>query len=393
MNESKASELFRKYKDSTITSEELSLLESWYLDKAKNNDVQVNMEEMQHVLDEIRAALPDQAPVHAIRYSSSYRRIAGWAAAIVIGVSVAWLYGAFYQKRALQATADVQPGGNRAVLLLANGNSIDLSETPNGLITMEENAKIIKPDDGELTYEWHASAGEKNEDVSRGTGYNTLTTPNSGQYKVKLPDGTQVWLNAASKIKFPTHFSQQERVVEAEGEVFFDVAKTEHNGKKVPFSVKTGNQVIEVLGTQFNVNSYSDEERITTTLVEGSIQLNISGDQKNRILLKPGQQASISLPALREKNGKKVPVNIYEVDASAIAAWKDGYFSFENLRLPELMRQIARWYDIEVVYEDHKTEYEFVGRIERNKTLSQVIHILELSGVKCRLEDKTLFVR
>ncbi len=251
---------------------------------------------------------------------------------------------------------DVGPGGNKAVLTLVDGSHIILDSANTGTIAQQGNAKIIKLNNGELAYN---SSPEKSSEVL----YNTISTPKGGQYQVVLSDGSKVWLNAASSLKFPTEFSGKERNVELTGEGYFEVA---HNAA-MPFNVTAGGVKVQVLGTHFNINAYSNEAAIKTTLLEGRVALS-RNDSEKPVILQPGQQGLL--------NNNSHVINVTrDIDMYEVMAWKDGFFEFEKMELPYIMRQIERWYDITVEYKRNTNE-KFGGRISRNLNLSNVLHLL-----------------
>jgi transmembrane sensor len=268
--------------------------------------------------------------------------------------------------------AQILPGGNRAVLTTDDGHTIILDSAQNGMLTEQGNARV-KKQDGLLTYNSAVSANG-DEIIS----FNTLSTPRGGQYQLVLSDGSKVWLNAASSIRFPTTFEGKLRQVELTGEAYFEVAKN----KEKPFEVKVGSMKIAVLGTHFNVNAYADEKEIKTSLLEGSVQIiqgNVTG------LLKPGQQATMK--------AKEEKVEIANVDLVEIMAWKNGLFRFEGADITTIMRQIGRWYDVEIVYAGKVSDRRFIGKINRNVALSEVLKILELSNVKFSIAGKRIIVQ
>ncbi len=286
---------------------------------------------------------------------------------------------------------DAAPGSNRAVLTLSDGTEIILdSADANGTITQQGNTKIIKLNDGELVY---SSANGKPGEIL----YNTITTPKGGQYQIVLSDGSKVWLNAGSSLRFPTAFSREERRVELTGEGYFEV---EENPAQ-PFivsSIPSGDNrhrgvEVKVLGTHFNVNSYNDEAQIKVSLLKGSVQVaNLNPDaltnsvskERETKILKPGGQAQVS-------NTEGIRLN-YNVDMEDVMAWKDGFFSFANADLESVMRQIARWYDVEVQYQGAIPKRQFEGKMQRNLKLSEVIRIIETNNIHFQINGKTLVV-
>ena len=264
---------------------------------------------------------------------------------------------------------DVSPGGDKATLILADGSTIVLDETQNGTIAQQGNSKIIKLD-GKLSYD----PTNKN---SREIVYNTISTPKGGQYQLELPDGSQVWLNATSSIHFPTSFTGTERRIEITGEAYFEIAKNPN----MPFIVTVSNSEVQVLGTHFNINAYNDEDNVKTTLLEGSVRFVNDGSIN---ILKPGQQAQLT------KEGTTKVVS--DVNVDNVVAWKNGMFDFENAGIETVMRQLSRWYDVEIEYKG-KTDDLFIAEMRRNIKLSDALKALELTGkVKFDIQDKKIIV-
>ena len=396
MKESNAHKILKRYREGTLTEDEKTILESWYLSLANTQETEIGDEDLERHLDDIWNSFPDTVkPVTARRTGMAWPN---WLAAA--SVLIACLLGAywFHGITSVDLSAaqeknthevDVLPGDNRAVLTLANGKRIPLEHAKEGEVAREKNITITKSRDGEIIYGRIMRPTALPQGTAEAIAFNTITTPKGGQFEVKLPDGTRVWLNAASSIRFPTLFS--ERVVEVSGEVYFEVAKKSSKAGGVPFKVIAKTQTIEVLGTRFNVNSYADESSIRTTLVEGSIMVRLAGDRKEELLLRPGQQAQLSYRRGRVAHGKQ-PFRVRTVNAQSVIAWKEGHFKFDNIGLPELMRQLSRWYDVQVVYEGQGGQHEFVGQIERNAKLSSVLQILEAGGVHFRLEGKKIII-
>jgi transmembrane sensor len=259
---------------------------------------------------------------------------------------------------------EILPGKNGAVLTLVDGSKMVLDSLGNGLITTQNGTKVSLVN-GHLVYDAANAA-----DV---TAFNTMSTPKGRQFNLVLPDGSKVWLNAASSIRYPIVFTGKERKVEITGEAYFEVARN----TSMPFRVKTNNETeIEVLGTHFNINSYENETSINTTLLEGSVRVK---NNQGTIVLKPGQQAQ----SVKEEKIKL----LQQVDVDKVMAWKNGYFNFQDANLQEVMRQLERWYDIEVVYEKNVPELEFFGKMGKDLSLAAVLRGLEKSNVHFRLED------
>jgi ferric-dicitrate binding protein FerR (iron transport regulator) len=264
----------------------------------------------------------------------------------------------------------VLPGGNHAILTLADGTRIVLDSIQNGNIK-GGNANINKK--GPLLVYDGSSGFETNAPVT----YNTLATPRGGQYQLVLPDGSKVWLNASSSIHFPTAFTGNQRNVELTGEAYFEVAKN----KEKPFHVNVKGMQVEVLGTHFNVNAYGDEGNIKTSLLEGSVKIK-SGQASG--LLKPGEQAILG--------GNVNKIEIKKADMSEVMAWKNGLFQFDDAGITTIMQEISRWYNVEIVYQGEIPVRRFEGKISRDAQLSDVLKILELSDVKFKVEGRTIVV-
>lgn len=261
---------------------------------------------------------------------------------------------------------DALPGGNKAVLTLADGSQVKLDSAGNQVIAQGSTA--IQQQHGQLQY-----TVQKTAEVS----YHALSTPRGGQFQLLLPDGTRVWLNSASVLRYPTAFAGAERVVELQGQGYFEVAKNASQ----PFKVVVNDMEVQVLGTAFDIMAYPEEGRVNTTLQEGAVRVKHGEAAK---LLRPGQQAVL--------NTAGHSLAVQEVDVDQAIAWKTGFFEFDNEQLAVIMRQIARWYDVEVDYGEINDRKRFGGRISRNLPLSQVLRILEANGAVFRLEGKVLKV-
>ncbi len=308
----------------------------------------------------------------------TFSRIA--AAAAVVGLILFGTYSIISKRddKKLAATEtknnsyknEVLPGGDKAILTLADGSTIVLDTMQNGNLAQQGNTTVIKLD-GKLAYN-AANAGAN--DIA----YNTLTTPRGGQYQVELPDGTRVWLNAASSLRFPTAFVGGERRVEISGEAYFEVAKN----KAMPFVVSVNGTEVHVLGTHFNVMAYSEEGKIATTLLEGSVQVSKAG--KKHVIV-PGQQAVWKENGDFNLNG--------DIDLEEVVSWKNGKFHFNNADIKVIMRQIARWYDVDVEYRDNLSETQLGGIVSRKEDLRQLLSYFEMTGkVKFNLEGRKIIV-
>jgi len=269
------------------------------------------------------------------------------------------------------AIADIKPGGNKAVLTLADGRRIDLDTTANGVLANQGNSRVAKLSNGQLAYNGIAKQPLV-------VAYNSLSTPRAGQYTLLLPDGTHVWLNNASVLRYPVTFTGPDRTVELAGEAYFEVARDVVH----PFRVKVqGGATVEVLGTSLNIMAYNDEPAEQTTLIDGSIR--VTQDNQSAVL-KPADQSAL------DATGKLRVIS--EVDVQEVIAWKNGYFQFDHASLQTTMRQLARWYDIDVVYQGQIPEHEFQGRIQRSLILSDVLRGLENEHVHFKLQGRQLTV-
>ena len=298
------------------------------------------------------------------------------AAAVLLGMAIPAGYLLLHRRptpapvAAIAAKTDTTPGRNKAVLTLANGTKIVLDEKGMQQLAQQGNT-VIRNKNGQLVYE--KTGTESNVPI-----YNTLTTAAGETYPLVLADGSKIWLNAASSIRFPATFAGNERKIELTGEAYFDIAHDAHR----PFRVQVRQMTVDVLGTQFNINSYADEATINTTLLEGAVRVN--GD-KGSVQLAPGEQSQWSPGG----NLKRVA----GINTDEIIAWKDGYFRFESADLTTVLRQFSHWYDVEIVYEGKVKPRKFFGMISRNSSLVNVLKMLNANDVSYRLEGKKLIVQ
>ncbi|MBC7422169.1 MAG: FecR family protein [Ferruginibacter sp.] len=263
----------------------------------------------------------------------------------------------------------IAAGGYKAVLTLADGSDIILDSTHQGTLAKQGNVKIMRLNTATVAYK---VADENNQPVS----YNTLSTPNGGQYQLILPDGSKVWLNASSSIHFPTVFKGKERNVSVTGEVYFEVAK---NAAK-PFKITVKDMEVQVLGTHFDIMAYDDESAMRTTLLEGSVKVTKGYLHK---MLVPGQQSVIN---------ESAEIKVAAADLDEVMAWKNGLFQFNGLDIKTVMRQISRWYDVDVVYEGNIPSGHFTGVVNRSNDISQVLKIMQAGGVRFKIDGRKLVV-
>ena len=370
MNGSRFSVLLELYITAQLSREEkaefLQMLDSGLynaqLEKAMEEDWHAARYEQDEDL-QLRSQIMEQ--VNKVIDRKNVRRISPWlkyAAACLLLCSVA-AYLLWPQPAETTKVSDIAPGGTKAMLTLANGTVIALDSS--GHQNIQQGKTAVMQQGGQLQY----AAAEADNEIQ----YNSLSTPRGGQFRIILPDGSKVWLNAASSIRYPTAFAGKERLVEITGELYFEVA----SDPNMPFIVamQQGNKV-EVLGTHFNINAYPDEPDMQTTLLEGAVRISNATGQSR---LSPGQQATVS------KNNN---ISITQTkNIAQVVAWKDGLFNFEDASLEEVMRQLSRWYDIEVVYDKGVPDIGFGGKIGRDLSLASVLEILKRAEVHFKLEE------
>ena len=369
--------LIRKYLSGTATAEEMETLEQWYQDYGQNLEVHIGNEEEQSeqelhdkILNRLRTTLHGTAKPKVV---PMWKKLAA-AASIVALVSVgAWYFirnGSTGKTVQVAQQTDVMPGFEQAVLTTSDGSKIGLGKNNQQPIN-EKNGVVINNDGHQLSY---ASSPSGN-----AVFFNTLEVPRKGVYSIELADGTKVWLNSLSSLTYPTSFPGRERRVSIKGEAYFEIAKN----PRQPFIVDVeGGQAIEVLGTRFNVNAYTNEQQISTTLLEGAVRVK-AGDRQQKLL--PGQEAQFTLSdkALHIRN---------VADANDVISWKNGFFVCNGKDLQAILRQVTRWYDIEVEYKGAIRPESFVGTISRNMNLSELLEVLGITGVQFSLQGKRLTV-
>lgn len=354
-------DLIQRYLKGNTTPEEASALHEWY-DSFDDSEVSLPMEpgEDRHLLEQrlLNRLRPVMQPAPAKPFR--YRRYLV-AASVVILIGVAGMVGlqlrySSHKKNIIAANIpakEVLPANKKALLTLADGSTIALDDAANGAIGRQGGASVIKNTKGQLSYQ----VDEAGEAVV----YNTLTVPRGGQFQVVLPDGTKVWLNSASSLRYPTSFRGADRKVILQGQAYFEIAGKANQ----PFKVQANEMEVVVLGTRFDMMAYADEPTINATLLDGKIKVQ---DQ----ILHPGQQAVLALAGHQ--------LTVKEADINKIMAWKNGLFVFNNMDLPTILREIARWYDVEIVYHTIPGKELYGGGISRNLNLSAVLHVLEENG-------------
>ncbi|WP_207422776.1 FecR family protein [Desertivirga brevis] len=367
MQKIEAKELLIKYRQGTASEEEKALLLNWVTQWGLEEETNLSEEDLLEERQLIWKGLPVKEPKIV-----PLRRWAV-AASILLAVSVG---GYFLLNRiSMKVPAasvyrnDIAPGADKAILTLSDGRKVLLDNSAAGIVATEGNVAVKKTADGQISYVVTEGGSSSN------TGFNTISTPAGGQYQVVLPDGTKVWLNASSSLKFPASFGNG-RKVELQGEAYFEVVKN----MKQHFFVNSGKQMVEVLGTHFNISGYKDEPALHTTLLEGSVKL--STDKGSRILV-PGQQAILS----------DTDLELEKVNLDEVTAWKNGYFKFNGKDIRTIMREIARWYNVTVEYQGKITAETFDGRISRNRKLTEVLKVIESAGkVHFKVEGRRVTV-
>lgn len=270
-----------------------------------------------------------------------------------------------------EVVEDVLPGGNKAFLTLANGTKLSLTDANDGELARQAGISIVKTEDGQLVY----TIGNSARGAANAALFNTIETPRGGQYQINLPDGSRIWLNAASSLRYPVTFAGNERKVELTGEAYFEIAEN----KAMPFKVISNKQVVEVLGTHFNINAYPEEKSVKTTLLEGSVKIR-SGN--NTLKLRPGQQSLVDQT-----------IAVAEADISESVAWKNGKTQFSNADIKTIMRMLSRWYDVDVEYQGEMIGTGFGGSVSRSKNISEILKLLELTGdVHFKVEGRRVTV-
>ena len=378
--------LLDRYRAGESTAEENAWLEAWYMNYGKGS-LPLEEQELLQATQQIWAKLNKEGSLYNEKNSFEVKKTRLWpriaAAAAVLLVVGAGLF--FFNRFASAprhpdagqdpalATNDIKPGGNKAYLTLANGKRLSLTDAAKGAIAKEAGIEITKTADGQVIY----TSSDSGLHQDNGTALNTIETPKGGQYQIQLPDGSKVWLNAASKLIYPVSFTGRgQRKVELSGEAYFEITKN----KLQPFVVNSKNQEVTVLGTHFNVNAYVDEPVIKTTLLEGLVSIAAAGLNKK---LNPGYQAV--------NTGKALSLN--KVDVNIAVAWKNKQFLFESEDIQTIMRMIERWYNVEVIYTGDITTDKFSGGVSRFDQLSKVLKSLELAGaVHFKIDGRKLYV-
>lgn len=387
MPPSELDSLLQKFLDDTISEAELDALRRHFADEGAAGQQETAIEAvlwksrytdvLPGTREEAFAQVMRSARQREAAMPAKVRPLRRWwpaaAAAVLLGVGIWFVAGRLRPQpgavAAGHAGSDIRPGRQGAVLTLADGTEVVLDSLRNGVITTQ-GATALVLQNGQLAYD-DGNAGGSSPDA-----YNTITTPPGRQFEVILPDGTKVWLNAASVLRYPVAFSRTGRKVRVEGEAYFEVAADAAR----PFVVDVaGETEIQVLGTSFNINAYPDEKAHRTTLLQGRVRVKAAGGEG---ILVPGQEAVTDGRLTIHPNA----------NLAQAVAWKNGVFDFENASLETVMRQLSRWYDVEVIYEKQVPALTFGGEMGRNLELTDVLEFLEGSGVRFRIEGRKLIV-
>ncbi|NML22486.1 DUF4974 domain-containing protein [Pseudoflavitalea sp. G-6-1-2] len=374
-----ANDLLERYRAGNCTEEELRLLRNWFDTLGEEEKAEFSAAELNSISTEMWSAVQPRR-----KQSGKLRRISYVSAAAVVALLIVSVFAVrLFMKQQpevpkvaiteqLTDTAfAAAPGSQQATLTLADGSIISLTDAKNGAIAEQSGVSISKTADGELVYTITANAAAQN------NAWNTIATPRGGQYKVLLPDGSVVWLNAESSLRYPPVFAGSERKVILTGEAYFDVSAH----KTMPFVVSTSKQQLTVLGTQFNINAYPETDNTITTLLTGSVRVALA-DSTGTATLKPGQQSSVNST-----------IKVVTTDPNDAIAWKSGYLLLENETFEVIMKRIARRYDLDIIYQTKPAALQLGGRISMNRPLEEVLQALELgTHLHLRVSGKQLIV-
>ena len=371
MQDQEIKKLLKKYLDGNCSEKEIALLESWYLNFERQDLAGLTTRQLQEIQDSL--------PPHAVSTVKTIRMWPRFAAAVAIllfsGLGFFFLRrGPLNKTYVKEGNAVITPGSNIAMLTLADGRKILLNNAKVGLLANQGNLRLQKTGNGQLVYNLNGIP-----EANANQGFNTIATPNGGEYQVILPDGSKVWLNAASSLTYPVNFGGAERKVTLTGEAYFEIAKNRH----APFKVVSNRQTVEVLGTHFDINSYADEPSVKTTLLEGSVK--VATEKNTNARLKPGQQSNYLVST--------ADLTIQTTDTTAAIAWKNGRFKFNNENIAVIMRKISRWYNVDVIYQGDLKKEDFAGGISRYDDVTKVLDMLQSTNtIHFKIEGRRIIV-
>ncbi len=377
MSKKDAADLLNRYLAGNVTDDEKALVESWYVNYSKNaqlpdiDDQQLEDSQQDNLL-KLLVKIRPRAKHNYFRYLKVAAAVSGF---IIVSLTLFRSFTADKKQTAtikpIHTLQPIPPGGNKAILILSDGSSIALTDAKKGELANDKGVKINKKANGQITYTRNGVSVEQQVNA-----FNTVITPRGGQYQLVLSDGTKVWLNSASSLKYPVTFTGNKREIELSGEAYFEVAHNQHK----PFRVISNGQIVEVLGTHFNVNAYADEPAAKTTLLEGSVKVQSNGISKT---IKPNEQVML-------KDGA---MSIAKVDVNEAVAWKNGFFYFKDDDIKSVMRQLARWYNVDIKYEGEIPQREFSGEISKNIDASKLLAILSFEKITYHIENKTIIIK
>ncbi len=375
MDTTQISVLAEKYLNGNATEVEKEALHDWY-NHVNEGDTEIVVSAQADSLNETKARILSQLQQQIARDKKPetpvvpmrWKWLPWVAAAFIIITAGTYLLQQPFKQEKTSAVLPIAPAGNKAMLTLGNGTVVDLNATTDGAIT-EQGGTTVNKQQALLIYDADNGGAQP--------AINKLSVPKGGKYRLILPDGTKVWLNAASELQFPTAFTGAERLVELKGEGYFEVAADAEQ----PFIVKTTGLRVEVLGTHFNVKAYADEPTINTALLEGSVKIMTATGSS---LLKPGDLAKVAAD-------NHISIT-QDADLNLAVAWKDGFFAFRNGDIAVILREIGRWYDVEINYEGPVTRRRFTGKVSRSYSLAETLSILEASDLHFRQSGKKIIV-
>lgn len=374
--------LIKKYLEGKATKAEVNFIEKYYEFFEKEEDVLdlLSDKERKQIGSSLEAAIMAATIANNVKSDRRLWRPILVAAVLLIILSFSFYFFKFQENQMIEEATvagllptEIEPGGNRATLTFSDGSVMSLDDAREGVLAEEAGMRITKSEGGLVSYTSTPHEIEHFDDLQ----FNTISTPKGGEYRVVLPDGTTVWLNAASSLKYPTRFTKKDRTVELDGEAYFEVKPLLFSdGTNIPFFVKTSSQIVEVLGTSFNINAYSDETSTKTTLKEGSVRIASEWRGKEKsIVLKPGEQSRV--------NGSGVSIKMVNVDQ--VIAWKNGLFQFEDSDIESFMRQFSRWYNVDIEFEGDIPTIKLWGKVYRNVNAAEALEILEYFGIHYKI--------
>lgn len=365
-------DLLDRYIVGNCSQEEKDWVEDWYVSQQNEHNLPISEQKFIDDVESIFKKLP--AKDNSGFNMNKWVKVAAFFSGAVMFTSIFYFTQQENEKDRISTimTHDITPVGNKARLRLSNGSLVVLDDLKTGEIYEHENIRFRKSENGQIEYLTSKLEGKAEEGIKGSIQQNEISTASGGQFQIVLPDGSKVWLNASSTLKYPNVFGAKERVVELSGEAFFEVKKQDS-----PFYVQTQAQRVEVVGTQFNVNAYDDEQIAKTTLIEGIVKVSMKqkGDKMQNITLAPGEQASIS--------GSNVKIE--QVDVSQIIAWKDGLFDFKGADLEMVMQEFSKWYGVDVKFNGELPTTKLWGQVYRNVNASQALKILEYYDLKFKI--------